>query len=838
MDWNQTLSNIVIKLQCSSILKKEKLDIFVTENYIKINILDPSEIKFIDFNQAVDPDSLKIVLDGKTIIVTLKKLEATNWEKLEFKGQKKDLQERRKIAEEKRYKELEKLRDTSKKTKSEINDFVITKSIQISDDQRQFLNNKKQLEKQQEVNKLIDFTDNYDEEVPQGKTSIEKDEKNKNELLDLKFISKENNYDERDLSKGNKSLVNNKHNETNIKALPQKESDRTYSKPIVEPKEEIKIRESSTVEINLTKKLIPHYAARESIAKEPPMPKSKILKLKGQKDEIHDEKNPLWIKEKGDNFFNNKDYKSAINVYNKALEIDPEFVKVSINKATCFLCLGELNEAKTELNLIEIKVKSLMENCEKEDEPFYQKLLATCASKLYSIHAMTQDYEESIKNIIYLKKQKHLIHADFLEKIERDEINIVKRKLQSQFFDENKDEFTEIIKEKNWDNYCLLDDIYEKEMISKFDLIISFLKDEVNNKIKDYNNITNDINNNSSIQTQEVTKFNKTDDEIFYDFNLCRIKIIEDSMKKTIDEIIDSNSVKIESSLVELFKFENFNNNNNTKGTCEFLNKFLVYFSLLCNEQYYSNLSLLFTAMKLPRLVIETTSTTIKIINKFKDKITNSITITNIEVKNLIRRALAYETIKDFDKAYEEIIACEKLLLLSKLNESKVEYQSIINEVKERIKGYLLEDKLAQANTLFINKNIADALEIYNECMKLSYLYKNNVTTCKVLINRSSCFVSLAQHDNALNDLNKALYILSKQKAVNILNQKETNEEAILKMKNIEFLCYVKKAAVLNFLKKPKEVVANYELALKIKEDKVIRENLQKVKFNLKSTGE
>ena len=35
--------------------------------------------------------------------------------------------------------------------------------------------------------------------------------------------------------------------------------------------------------------------------------------------EIED-RNPIWIKEKGDNFFKNKDYRSAINAYNRAVE--------------------------------------------------------------------------------------------------------------------------------------------------------------------------------------------------------------------------------------------------------------------------------------------------------------------------------------------------------------------------------------------------------------------------------------------------------------------------------------------------------------------------------------
>jgi hypothetical protein len=33
-----------------------------------------------------------------------------------------------------------------------------------------------------------------------------------------------------------------------------------------------------------------------------------------------EERNPIWTKERADNFFRNKDYRSAINAYNRALE--------------------------------------------------------------------------------------------------------------------------------------------------------------------------------------------------------------------------------------------------------------------------------------------------------------------------------------------------------------------------------------------------------------------------------------------------------------------------------------------------------------------------------------
>lgn len=64
-----------------------------------------------------------------------------------------------------------------------------------------------------------------------------------------------------------------------------------------------------------------------------------------------EERNPVWLKDKGDHFFEKNDFKSAINAYSKAIEWvfielyvyvfefrnDKDFVKAYVNRATCLL---------------------------------------------------------------------------------------------------------------------------------------------------------------------------------------------------------------------------------------------------------------------------------------------------------------------------------------------------------------------------------------------------------------------------------------------------------------------------------------------------------------------
>ena len=56
------------------------------------------------------------------------------------------------------------------------------------------------------------------------------------------------------------------------------------------------------------------------------------------------ERDPTWLKGKGDDFYRSQDYLSAINAYSTALEVAPTMSNVLSNRAACYLCLGKLQE--------------------------------------------------------------------------------------------------------------------------------------------------------------------------------------------------------------------------------------------------------------------------------------------------------------------------------------------------------------------------------------------------------------------------------------------------------------------------------------------------------------
>ena len=101
-----------------------------------------------------------------------------------------------------------------------------------------------------------------------------------------------------------------------------------------------KTRNSHVQELKFTPKRDPNLPSRESTLNEPPIP-NPLKPFDGSVQESH----PLFLKDKGDEFYKSGDYISAINAYNKSLNSDPKFVSVLLNVASCYLKIFEFDKA-------------------------------------------------------------------------------------------------------------------------------------------------------------------------------------------------------------------------------------------------------------------------------------------------------------------------------------------------------------------------------------------------------------------------------------------------------------------------------------------------------------
>ena len=785
-DWNETNTEVTITFPLLYKIDKKKLDYTITDSYIKLNLIQMKQFHFIDLMGEIDIESSKIVFEENKIIFNLTKKENILWKKLESNLSKDELNERRKKANERLEEITKKKRELAENKKKEFEKFVGEQSIKIDDNRREEIRTKKEEEKTAAEKDLYKFVDKIDN----GKIDEEEDEDDTNKIKNNNNINKEieeskNNekIEEENINENENNEINENTNEnkekneqnsfkhkleedpykkekeiftkeeiiddtpvrhniesrrnqifsdekSNKKEILKQEKPMVIDSPMVtennfqntlkalinkEEKEKeppkpmpTNIRKQETIKVNLTKKMIPTFAARESLAKEPPYPKSKkYVPEKNYLGQEIDEKNPIWAKQRGDNYYNNKDYRSAINAYNNALDLDPTFHKVLINRGTCYMCLGEFDLALDDFN----KAIELINGIDKKErsDAFYDRINVRALSKMYAVYALRQNYQQALDIInekLLLKE-----HA-----------------------------FPFIIPEEMWKKI-------EKDKI----LIESRMKNE---KLKE-----------------------KGD-------NLFKEKKFEEA-EKIYKEILD-----IEPE----------------------------------NERVLSNLSLIYLRDKKYEEVISICTKVLGIFQKFKEKIKIKNMNNLFEIKILLRRAKCYEILNDMNKAQKDVESIEKLSI------SNQNVLKEINNIKDKLKIHVVDSYKQSANAHLQKQEFSEALDFYNKAInvvKFSNIY-NKIDLVKILLNRTSCLIKLAQYDNTYIEFENILSKLSKQKAIADIQSNIILSEEV---KHLEFLTLTKRGYVYSINNKIEEAIKDYTRALELKPGDIkIKENLAKLK--------
>lgn len=135
------------------------------------------------------------------------------------------------------------------------------------------------------------------------------------------------------------------------------------------------------------------------------------------------EEDPFWLKAKGDDFYRNRDYQSAINAYSSALELDEKYLSCFLNRSLCYLQLSDpLNCLSDCRDGLQILTKQLADlggegsggNEEVEEEivklkKLQQKLLfrkGICHCHLGEYSEALKDYQEGHASMISLEMKR------------------------------------------------------------------------------------------------------------------------------------------------------------------------------------------------------------------------------------------------------------------------------------------------------------------------------------------------------------------------------------------------------------------------------------------------
>eukprot|EP00040_Diaphanoeca_grandis_P042821 m.266086 g.266086 ORF g.266086 m.266086 type:complete len:381 (-) comp65354_c0_seq1:279-1421(-) len=290
--WTETdeAVHVVVPLKGA---KAAKADIYSTDLYIKVNF--PPFIFEADLFKDIDHEASSATVGKGAIDFKLKKREATKWGRLTAIGEKDDLIARRAVAQERSFEQQKEAAETKTREIRSMQKAAVQKQMDIDKAARRELEEVKEAERQQ-ANKDIAVLAGSD--------------KSANSTPNLASKSK--------------SKVKSTQSSTTIaQAIP--------------------IRSTGEIAVTFTKRAFP-TAAREShaveeeewLAKQSAARKAvQEAKDKAKNNDI--EADPLWYKDRGNEFFKQNNFQAAINAFTAAISLDENMASLYSNRAACHI---------------------------------------------------------------------------------------------------------------------------------------------------------------------------------------------------------------------------------------------------------------------------------------------------------------------------------------------------------------------------------------------------------------------------------------------------------------------------------------------------------------------
>ncbi|XP_061677651.1 dynein assembly factor 4, axonemal isoform X4 [Syngnathoides biaculeatus] len=114
------------------------------------------------------------------------------------------------------------------------------------------------------------------------------------------------------------------------------------------------------------------------------------------KDLTEEERNPDWLKEKGNNFFAAGDYLSALNAYNLAIRLNRKISALFSNRAACHLKLRNFHKAiEDSSQALELLTPAVSTNSAARARAHVRRGTAFCQLQLYA--EGLQEYQTALK---------------------------------------------------------------------------------------------------------------------------------------------------------------------------------------------------------------------------------------------------------------------------------------------------------------------------------------------------------------------------------------------------------------------------------------------------------
>ncbi|NXY08890.1 DAAF4 factor, partial [Pteruthius melanotis] len=389
--WRQTLTAVYLSLPLRG-ARATPANIFCSERYLKVSI-PPFLFEAILYAPIDDTNSTAKIGNGN-IFFTLYKKEPAMWDSLTLANAGKEkLQYLRENAVLKAQEKAKEETEAKKITKQEHKKYALEATMKLEEAERKRIEDLKEKERQK-VAEELELWKNQQKDADRYK-SIQKKGELHHEIEPLK---------ERKNEKMNKTKIPNE-GTSKIGLKSTKGccgSCNIFSQNLKE--EQLPApRAPATVKVNFTPRVFPTALRESRVAEEEEWLhkqaearrriNSDLSELEDLKEE---EKNPDWLKDKGNKMFAMGNYLGAVNAYNLAVRLNDKLPLLYLNRAACHLKLRNLHKAiEDSSKALELLTPPVPDNENARVKAHVRRGTAFCQLELYT--EGLQDYEAALK---------------------------------------------------------------------------------------------------------------------------------------------------------------------------------------------------------------------------------------------------------------------------------------------------------------------------------------------------------------------------------------------------------------------------------------------------------
>lgn len=304
------------------------------------------------------------------------------WESLAVANvNKEELQRLRENAVLKAHEKAKEETEAKKVTKQEHKKYALEATMKLEEAERKRIEDLKEQERQK-VSKELELWRSQQNDVEKQKR-VQKNGELHEEVEQLKEKKRE---------KINKTRIPHEEiSKTKLKDTKGRGSSSIFSENLKE--EQLPApRSAGTIKINFTSRVFP-TALRESrvaeeeewLQKQAEARRTISADLSELEDLKEEEKNPDWLKDKGNKMFATGDYLAAVNAYNLAVRLNNKLPLLYLNRAACHLKLRNLHKAiEDSSKALELLTPPVPDNENARVKAYVRRGTAFCQLELYA----------------------------------------------------------------------------------------------------------------------------------------------------------------------------------------------------------------------------------------------------------------------------------------------------------------------------------------------------------------------------------------------------------------------------------------------------------------------